>query len=282
MSTSTQSGASDIAPHDIEYRTIGDIVLQGRWYQPPGKGPFPIVLDVHGGGWVGGDRLNNELISVYLARNGIGVFAIDFRMAPTHKFPVAVADVNYAIRWLRANAQRLGSQANLVCGLGTSSGGHLMLLNALQPDHPHHASRLSSPSEETANVACVVACWPVADPLARYRMVVQAGNKSLVEAHHAFWRDEAEMHDGSPQRVLEECPVGKIPPLLIIQGTADGNLDHATVSRFAAFYRSAGGACELHKFEKEGHAFVTRSPEAYNSLKALQLMRDFIHEKCSL
>ena len=84
---------------DIPYRTIGGADLLGRLYRPNTTGPAPYVIDVHGGAWRNGDRLNNEIIHVDFAANGIGVFALDFRLSTEAQYPAPVDDVNYGIRW---------------------------------------------------------------------------------------------------------------------------------------------------------------------------------------
>src|SRR5207302_2349534 len=129
--------------------------------------PFPAVPEVHGGAWTSGDRLNNTAIGEYLAARGIVVLSVDFRMPPALRYPDTVADVNFGIRFLKANAQRFSTRPELVGGLGTSSGGHLLLLNALRP-HDTRCAADPVPGSD-ARLAFAVACWPVADPLARYR-----------------------------------------------------------------------------------------------------------------
>ncbi len=107
---------------DIAFREIDGRPLAGRFYRPHG-GIFPLLIDVHGGAWTSGDRLNNAVIHQALAACGIGVFAIDFRMPPEARYPAALQDVNFGMRWVKQNAQRLGSRPELVGGIGTSSGG---------------------------------------------------------------------------------------------------------------------------------------------------------------
>ena len=114
---------------DLEYlRPQSGAPLLARFYRPEGAGPFPAVLEVHGGAWTSGDRLNNVAIGEYLATRGIVMLSIDFRMPPAVRYPETVADVNFGIRFLKANAERFATRAELVGGLGTSSGGHLLLL----------------------------------------------------------------------------------------------------------------------------------------------------------
>ena len=129
----------DFRADDLEYQRQDGQPLLARLYQPVGPGPFPAVLEVHGGAWTSGDRLNNVSIAEALAADGIVVLSIDFRMPPQAGYPDTVADVNLGIRWLKTNATRFHSRAGLVGGLGTSSGGHLLLLSALRPNDPRYA-----------------------------------------------------------------------------------------------------------------------------------------------
>ena len=266
-----------IHSEDLEYHQPAGVPLRAQFYRPEGPGPFPAVLEVHGGAWTLGDRFNNVAIAEHLAANGIVVLSIDFRMPPAAGYPDTVADVNFGIRFLKANAGRFASRKELVGGLGTSSGGHLLLLNALRPRDPRYAA--DPLSEADASLAFAVACWPVADPLARYRAVIERGNDRLVEAHHQFWPSEEAMSEGSPQLILERGePVDK-PPALIMQGTADDNLTPDMASNFAAAYTRAGGSIAFHRFEGQPHAFIPRDPASPDSVRALALITDFIHHQ---
>jgi acetyl esterase len=265
-----------IQTEDFEYlRPQGSAPLLARYYRPEGSGPFPAVLEVHGGAWTSGDRLNNVAIGEYLAARGVVMLSIDFRMPPTAGYPETVADVNFGIRFLKANAQRFATRPELVGGLGTSSGGHLLLLNALRPRDPRYAALPLAGTD--ASLAFAVVCWPVADPLARYRAVRERGNDRLVEAHHQFWPSEDAMAEGNPQLILERGEPVEKPPALIMQGTADDNLTANMAADFAAAYTRAGGSISFHRFEGQPHAFIARDPTAPVALRALGLIVDFIH-----
>lgn len=262
---------------DIEYLRPADSPLLARFYRPEGGGPFPAVLEVHGGAWTSGDRLNNTAIGEYLAAHGIVMLSIDFRMPPLMRYPQTVADVNFGIRFLKANAARFSTRADLVGGLGTSSGGHLLLLNALRPRDPRYAA-LPLPGAD-AGLAFAVVCWPVADPLARYRAVRERGNTRLAEAHDLFWPSEAAMAEGSPQLILERGEPVEKPAALIMQGTNDDNLTPDMARNFAAAYARAGGTVSFHEFEGEPHAFIARDPTSANAQRALGLIADFVHRQ---
>lgn len=265
---------SGIAVEDVEYQRTGGEALLARVYRPRGPGPFPALIEVHGGAWVNGDRLNNAAIDEALARAGIVVAALDFRMPPAHRYPAAVADVHLGLRWLKANAARFGSEPGRVGALGTSSGAQILFCAALKPDDPRYAA-LPGSNMFDARPAFLVSCWGVLDPTARYRMAQEKKIQRFLDAHAAFFGDEAAMDDGNPQRMLESG-VRNLPPALLIQGTADDNLDHMIADRFAESYRKAGGQAELHKFAGEPHMFITKAPTSANSLAALGRIADFV------
>src|SRR5260221_4475060 len=92
--------------------------------------------------------------------------ASDFRMPPKVRYPVPVADINLAIRWLKLNAARFGFAGARVGGVGTSSGGHQLLLNGLRPADPRYAAEALPGGEGLdATLAHMVTGWPVSDPL---------------------------------------------------------------------------------------------------------------------
>jgi acetyl esterase len=263
---------------DLEYLRHGDLSLLARLYQPAGSGPFPAIVDVHGGAWTMSDRLGNATIDRHLAENGICVLALDFRMPPVAKYPALIADVNAGIRWLKAHAAEFGSRPELVGGLGTSSGGHVIMVNALRPNDPQYAS-ISVPeaSALTAELAYVAALWPIVDPLARYRMARERNNAQLVGAHDAFWAGEAEMEAGSATAILERGEATHLPPALVIQGTADENVTPDMAARFAAAYRQCGGALQLELFAEQPHTFIKTDMTSEHARRGLGAIVEFIH-----
>src|SRR5579862_9249736 len=233
---------------DLEYRRSEGEPLLARLYRPRGAGPFPALVEVHGGAWASGDRLNNAPLDEALAKSGILVLAIDFRMPPEWRYPHSIADINFATRWLKAQAGDLGSRRELVGGLGTSSGAHQLVLSALRPADPRYAALpLAEAPGEDARLPYLVLCWPIADPLARYRMVKEKGNTRLVESHDAYWASEAEMAEGSPQAIVAAGEAAKLPPAILIQGLADDNVTPDMADRFTAAWKARSGSIELHK-----------------------------------
>ena len=90
---------------DVEYRRDPVRTLMARIYQPQGVGPFPVLLDLHGGAWNDQDRTANAPMDERLAASGILVVAIDLRRAKEAPYPASVSDANYGVRWLKSRAR---------------------------------------------------------------------------------------------------------------------------------------------------------------------------------
>src|SRR5580693_5167834 len=270
----------EVEVRDLEYQRHGAQPLLARLYRPIGTGPFPALVEVHGGAWAAGDRLNNAPLDEALAKSGIVVLAIDFRMPPQHRYPASIVDIHYATRWLKAHAAEFGSRGDLVAGLATSSGAHQLLLSALKPNDPRYSAlSLAEAPAEDASLPYLVLCWPISDPLARYRMVKEKGRTPLIQSHDAYWASEAEMAEGSPQRIVESGEAANLPPAILLQGTGDDNVTPDMADRFAAAWHAKGGAIELHKFDGQPHTFVMRDPSSDSARRACELARDFVLSK---
>lgn len=112
----------------IVYSTVGERDLLLDAYIPNGDGPHPGVLVVHGGGWRDGSRRQLRGYAKSLAKRGFSCFAIDYRLAPKHKFPAQIEDCRSAVKWIRKNAVQYKVDASRVGAIGYSAGGHLVSL----------------------------------------------------------------------------------------------------------------------------------------------------------
>lgn len=247
----------EIVTEDVDYQRDGDKPILARLYRPVGAGAVPVLVEVHGGAWTGGDRLNNAVIAQALARAGAVVLSLDFRMPPAAPYPASIADINLGIRWLKAHAREWGGDPTRVGGIASSSGGQQLMLNAMKPRDPRFAA-LALAGGGDASLAFVILCWPVVDPLARYRMAQEKKIDRFLKAHEAFFGTEAAMAEGNPQLVLERGETVALPPVLLLQGTDDDNLTPDMADRFAAAYAKAGGTIDLEKFPGQPHMFVTK------------------------
>src|SRR6202000_2438937 len=107
-----------------------------------------------------------------------------------------------------------------------------------------------------ASLDFVVVCWPISDPVARYKMARETGNERLVKNHDAYFLPAAAMAEGHPQTIVERGAARNLPPALIIQGTADNNVTPDMPDRFVAAYAKAGGKITLRKFDGERATFI--------------------------
>lgn len=288
--TATAPKIYDVEIEDVEYLRHGDTPLLARLFKPRGQGPFPAIIDLHGGAWNLGDRLMDVAINKPLAQSGVVVAALDFRMPPVAAYPASLADINYAIRWLKMHATEWGSRPEWVGALGSSSGAHQAMLVGMRPDDPRYAAiplPAGAPAMD-ARLCCVVLCWPVIDPLARYHYAkkLKAGGKPYPELvdlvlplHDKYWQSEAAMAEGNPVLALERGERVELPPVLYIQGTKDIAHPRVDLDRFVAQYRKAGGQVELELFEGEAEGFIIRNSSSPASGRGLEKIIEFVHQQ---
>jgi acetyl esterase/lipase len=164
------------------------------------------------------------------------------------------------------------------------------MLAGMRPHDPRYAATplpAGSPAVD-ASVCCVILCWPVIDPLARYHYAkkLKAGDKPYPELvdivlplHDKYWQTEAAMAEGNPVLALERGEQVALPPVLYIQGTNDIAHPRVDLDRFVAQYRKAGGQVELELFEGEAEGFVIRNPASPASARAVEKIVEFVHEQ---
>jgi acetyl esterase len=257
--------------------------LLARLYRPAAPGPFPTVIDIHGGAWTSGDRTQNEVIAKALAAAGIVVASLDFRMPPEQRYPKTLADINIGIRWAKKHANEFNSRPDWVGGFGTSSGGHLILLAAMRPDDARYQT-IPAPHLKSldARLAFVVSGWGVLDPLLRYRLAKERGAQNFVAAHDAFWGSEEAMSDGSPPLMLERGDPVELPPALIFQGADDEWVPQAMTKKFCTAYRKAGGDVTLELLPGAKHSFFRDNPNGANAKKAIELVKAFVLKRTGI
>jgi acetyl esterase/lipase len=271
---------------DVEYLRHGDNPLLMRLFRPRGEGPFPLMVDLHGGAWCNQDRTGDTLFNETLARSGVVVAALDWRMPPEAGYPASLADINYGVRWLKARAESLNARGAKVGVIGISSGGHQAILGGMRPSDPRYAAlQLAGAAGMDARVACAVLVWPVIDPLRRlqHALAMQKSGKtypaqldSVVPLHYKFWGTDAAMEEGNPVGILERGEAVELPPVLYVQGGNDVVHPRADLERFVAAYRRRGGEVDLALYEGEAEGFI-RNPSSKAAPLALARIVDFVH-----
>ena len=273
---------------DVEYVRHGDTPQLARLYRPQGRGPFPIMVELHGGAWCRQDRLADKVIHESLARSGVVVASLDFRQPPAAPYPASFQDIHYGIRWLKSRAAELGSRPDMIGSMGNSSGGHQAMLLAMRAFDSRYGA-LPQPAGSTfdATVRAVIMCSPVIDPIGRYRYAkdIEAKGKpyplavdELIPCHDKYWQTEAAMDEGSPATALEKGERVQLPPVLYLQGTEDLAHPRPHLDRFVAAYRKAGGTVHLELFDGEGQGFIMRKAGSPASNRALDLINEFVHK----
>jgi acetyl esterase/lipase len=261
---------------DAEYQSIAGKPWLIRLYQPQGDGPFPAIVDVHGGAWHNGDRTNNAGVDEALAARGILVAAVDFRQPPEAGYPASLCDINLATRWLKAHAGELHASAS-VGAFGNSSGGHQVVLSAIRARHPAYASLpLAGHPEIDASLKYLIAAWPVIDPLYRYNYAKEFKREELVSAHHEFWGTEAAMAEGNPQKIVERGEQEALPPIFVALKTNDRNHPLEMEERFIATYRKRGGEIEVDTFDGLPEHRIVPSPDKPETLRFVEKIADFV------
>ena len=118
---------------DVEYSRVGERVAMDI-YKPKAPGVYPAVLAVHGGGFRGGNRQSYQALCIKLAQRGYVAATASYRLSPGNQYPAHVEDVKAAVRYLRANAAKLGIDPTRIGATGGSAGGHLVLMLGLTGD----------------------------------------------------------------------------------------------------------------------------------------------------
>ena len=217
---------------NIEYGEAGGEKLLLDAHVPAGAGKFPVVLIVHGGGWMTGDR-EKDIVPVFAPfATNFTWFTIYYRLAPTNRWPACFDDVQTAIRWVKQHATEFKGDPNRIALLGYSAGGHLVTLAGT------HA-------EADTKVQAVAAFAPptdlVADNERRGGLSVSMRNLFGYDATNLTAEVRAVLETNSPASYAH----AGLPPFLIIQGSADKTVPANQSVAFQEKLKAAGVNCDL-------------------------------------
>jgi acetyl esterase/lipase len=258
---------------DVEFRRAPTRTLMARVYQPQGEGPFPVLLDLHGGAWNNQDRGANAAMDQNLASSGILVVAIDLTLAPEAPYPASVQDANYGVRWLKRRAREWNGDPATIGALGSSSGGHVVELCAMRPDDRFYGvHKLAEAPDLDAMLNYVATRSPVSDPYARFLNAEKLNREEMVQNSKTYFNPWETIHEGNPQEILVRGEKVTLPPLLIMQGELDDNVRPAVQQKFVDSYRAAGGECQYEVFAGCEHLWIRepgpQTDRAYEIVKA--------------
>jgi acetyl esterase/lipase len=261
---------------EVEFRrTKAGRILMARIYQPNGAGPFPTVLDLHGGAWNAKDRHAEEPMDRALAASGLLVVAIDMTLAPEAPYPACVQDANYGVRWLKSKAASWNGDPSKIGVYGSSSGGHVAELLGMRPrDARYNAIPLAAAPKVDATVAYIATRSPISNTYARFQNAEEKKRDGMMKNNKTFFNPWETIFESNPQQILERHEQVTLVPLLIMQGALDDNVLPAVQEKFAATYKAAGGNCEFHVFEGCEHEWVAN--EGPQTDRAREMVKAFI------
>ena len=249
----------DLKVTEVELRrAVSGRMLMARVYQPQGAGPFPTLLDLHGGAWNNKDRFANEPMDRAVAVSGVLVVAVDLTLAPEAPYPASVQDGNYGVRWLKSKASEWNGEAAKLGVLGSSSGGHVAELLALRPHDARYNAIPLADAKGDATVAYVATRSPISDTVARYQQAEKMKRESMIKSNKTYFRPWETIVESNPQGILDRREAVSLPPLLIMQGALDDNMLPAAQAKFVAAYKAAGGDIQYEVFEGSEHEWVAK------------------------
>ncbi|MGE3804302.1 MAG: alpha/beta fold hydrolase, partial [Gemmataceae bacterium] len=171
LMTLPRPGLADTVPvvveKDIVYGMGGDVDLQLDMARPKeGKGPFPCIVCIHGGGWRYGHRRDLTMAITRLAENGFVAVTVSYRLVPKATFPGQIEDCKAAVRWLRAHAKEYQIDPDHIGAVGLSAGGHLACLLGATDKNDGLEGKGGNP-EQSSRVQAVVSFFGPTDLAAR-------------------------------------------------------------------------------------------------------------------
>jgi acetyl esterase/lipase len=229
------------------YKTVGDVKLNLYLFTPKEHRPGdarPAIVFFFGGGWTGGSPGQFLHQCEYLASRGMVAIAADYRVASRHQVKAVecVKDAKSAIRWVRANAKRLGIDPARIAAGGGSAGGHLAACTGT-------VEGFDEPGEDTS-----VRSVPDAMVLFNPALVLAPLGGQSDERLRALLNSE---RCGVEPVKISPCHHVRAgaPPAIVFHGKADTTVPYATAEAFEEAMKKAGNRCDLAGFEGQPHGF---------------------------
>jgi acetyl esterase/lipase len=229
--------------------------------RPRGEGPFPVVMFIHGGGWVMGSRKTYHSYMAPVVEAGYVAVSVEYRLAPDHPFPAALHDVKCAVRWLRANAARYGIDAGRIGVVGYSAGGQLACLLGTTADNAKLEGTGGCP-EQSSRVQAVTAYYALTDLTAMHRacetqQIPYFERTRMLYALQSYCK--APLKKAQDTYTLAS-PVTHVhrnaAPTLLIHGTHDELVPVKLSRMYNEALKRAGAEVSLLEVPGAGHNFV--------------------------
>ena len=256
--------------HDVVFATVDGEQLLADLYLPDTETPAPVVVHLHGGAWVGGDKGDGGgERQAALARHGVAVVSVNYRLVPAVRYPTLIHDSKAAVRWVRAHAAAYGFSAEKVGIWGASAGGYLAAMVGLSAGDAELEGEVGHDRAASSAVDAVVAWFPAGDlEASTYRSALEARILPPPAEAGLFGRDRIDPAD--PDLVAanpRNRAHADAPPFLIAHGDRDhmvpetqGRMLHDALVRAGAdstFVVLGGAGHEDAAFDAESHIAMT-------------------------
>ena len=282
----------------LVYAEHDGVKLVGDLYLPKQRPGVPVLVAIHGGGWQAGDRGFYQNWGPLLARNGYGLFSIEYRLGKPGMYPAAVYDVRAAIEFIRAKAVEFNIDANRIGLVGDSAGGCLAALLALGGDRFTSKYRDDAYATTPIDVKVVIGFYGIYDMVAQWQhdVLAQSRREDLSERNsdrivrppdnitQAFLgvapeQNRARYLESSPISYVTAGRAGDRPPprFLIISGDRDTLVDAQSQSdAFSAALTQAGFVARRIVVPGAGHFWVSDpliGRHSFSAIAAPQILR---------
>ncbi|EAQ78680.1 alpha/beta hydrolase [Blastopirellula marina] len=238
---------------DLTYAKIGDRELKLDLYLPEkAKEPLPLVIWIHGGGWMGGSKAGCP--ARRLTSEGYAVASVEYRLSGEAIFPAQIEDCKAAVRWLRANAGKYGIQPDQFGVWGSSAGGHLVSLLGTTSDSGQFD--VGEHLDVSSRVQAVCDYYGPTDllqmdvkaiPRARKHLDPNSPESKLIGG--PILENKEKAAKANPIEYISE----KTPPFLIVHGDADPTVAHYQSELLFDALKKADLPVHLHTIEGGGH-----------------------------
>ena len=236
---------------DVLLREVGGARVTADVLVPDRAGPHPVLVYLHGGGWVAGSPRTHRKLALRFAEAGYLVVNVDYRLAPETPFPGPFDDCVFAVRWAAQNAARYGGDALRLAIGGDSAGGNLSAAVAAHLADDPTAPKIRAALLIYGAFDFEALATAQADPALGDPAIARKLTDAMIDAYLGAGRDASRLRD---PRVSPVHAAAKLPPAFLVVGTADPL--HAQQRALAAGLERAGIAHENVIVEGMPHGFV--------------------------
>ena len=232
---------------DIPYATLSPAQRLDIYWPEEGNGPFPVIISIHGGAFMGGDKGDVQVTPMLEGvKRGYAVVSINYRMSGEAKFPALVHDVKAAIRWVRANADRLLFDPDRIATWGGSAGGYLSLMAGVSAGVADLEDLNLGHPDRSSGVQAVVDWFGPTDFLKMDEQLAESNMEPPEEFSHSGANSPESLLLGRkiteiPELVREANPetyiTSNAPPFFIQHGDCDDTVPHQQSVNLAAKLR---------------------------------------------